>query len=362
MSRIGILSPSLSTGDAVSNDVLGMHDVLNRQAHDVRVFTETHNLKHQAVFDSSKLRRFLRSADDLLIYHHARGWSPALALLRELPCRKVIKYHNITPAHFFAGFSSSDEGLCKTGRTELEAVAKYDCDLYLSDSAFNMSELVSMGAEPSKCFVVPPFHHTDRLAGLTADGSVLEKYADGKANVLTVGRVVPNKGHLALLEAFATFHFNCNRDSRLLIVGKGGDGLTPYSKLLHRAVRAFGLTGAVVFSGEVSDQALRAYYEVADAFLMTSEHEGFCVPLVEAMAMNVPIVAYASSAIPETIGPAGVVWNERNPYLLAESINSIVTERSLGKNLSAIGRRRYQESFSNDQIGARFLSALSNLP
>jgi glycosyltransferase involved in cell wall biosynthesis len=361
LNRIGIVSPSLSTGDAVSNDVLGMYEALRQDRREVRVFAETHNLSGYSVAHSAKVERFLTSGEDLLIYHHARGWSSGLSLLRELPCRKVVKYHNVTPARFFAGFNSTDESLCAAGRAELTTVANSNCDLYLADSAFNRNELIALGADAAKCFVVAPFHHTERLSKVAADEKVLKCFKDGKANILTVGRVVPNKAHLALLEAFALFHFNCNRNSRLLIVGKGGDGLSPYSKLLHRAAQALGLNGAVVFTGEASDAELRSYYQLADAFVIASEHEGFCVPLVEAMAMKVPIAAYASSAIPETIGPAGVVWDERNPYLLAESINSIVTDKALRTNLNAIGWQRYQETFTNQRIRASFLSALSHL-
>jgi glycosyltransferase involved in cell wall biosynthesis len=361
MSRIAILSPSLTTADAVSNDALGMYDVLQRLGRNVKVFCETHDLKHPAVQDVSRIRAFLKSPDDILIYHFARGWTPGLSLLREMKCRKVIKYHNITPPTFFTGFSSSDEDLCQAGRKELIDVAGSDCELYLSDSAFNMGELVALGTQASKCFVVPPFHHIDRLADVAADDTILRDYSDGKANILTVGRVVPNKGHLALLEAFASFHFNCNAESRLIIVGKGGEGLTPYSRLLHRAVEALGLNRHVVFGGAASDEELKAFYQVADAFVTTSEHEGFCVPLVEAMAMNVPIAAYASSAIPETVGQAGIVWDERKPELLAESINSIVSDKAISEGLSAMAWRRYQQVFTNERIRKQFIEVLGQV-
>jgi glycosyltransferase involved in cell wall biosynthesis len=361
MSRIAILSPSLTTADAVSNDALGMYDVLHRLGRNVKVFCETHDLKHPGVQDVSRIRAFLKSPDDILIYHFARGWNSGLALMRDLKCQKVIKYHNVTPSRFYTGFSRSDEHLCEAGRQQLSDVVKLDCELYLSASAFNMSELMALGARASRCFVVPPFHHIDRLAGISADDSVLRKYSDGKANILTVGRVVPNKGHMALLEAFASYHFNCNSNSRLIIVGKGGEGLTPYSRLVHRAVEALGLNAFVVFGGAASDEELKAFYEVADAFVTTSEHEGFCVPLVEAMAMNVPIAAYASSAIPETVGRAGIVWDERRPELLAESMNSIVNDRAMSKGLSAMGWRRYQELFTNDRIRKQFVEVLSRV-
>jgi glycosyltransferase involved in cell wall biosynthesis len=117
----------------------------------------------------------------------------------------------------------------------------------------------------------------------------------------------------------------------------------------------------VKFTGGVSDNALKAFYQSANVFMTTSEHEGFCVPLVEAMAMKVAIVAYASSAIPGTVGDVGLVWKERNPYLLAESINSIASDSNLSRALGEMGRRRYERYFTNRKIEAEFLSALGKL-
>src|SRR6185436_8481047 len=132
--------------------------------------------------------------------------------------------HNVTPAHFFHNYSSSDEQLCLTGREQLKDMIQCKCDLFLSASAFNMNELIALGAPPEKSFVSPPFHRIDRLSSLPADERVSAKYADGKINVLSVGRVAPHKGHLTLLETFAQYYFNCNRNARLIIVGKGGEG------------------------------------------------------------------------------------------------------------------------------------------
>lgn len=362
MSRIAILSPSLANGDAVTNDVFGMADVLKQRGDDVRLFCESHAVNNGRVFNVARLQSFLSGSDDILIYHFSRGWRPALDLLADLPCKKVIKYHNITPAHFFHGFSSSDAELCDAGREELaEVIGGGRCDLFLSASAFNMRELIELGAAAEKNFVVPPFHRIDRLANLSIDDQVIAKYSDGKTNVLSVSRVAPHKGHLSLLESFAQFHFNSDRNSRLLVVGKGGEGLSPYSQLLHRATEMLGLRDAVIFTGGVSEEALKAYYKVADVFVTTSEHEGFCVPLVEAMATKTPVVAYGSSAIPETIGSAGIVWQERDPHLLAESINVVNTDEAVRAHLQTSGWRRYSERFTNQQIAVSFTAALDCL-
>src|SRR5215216_2035845 len=134
MTRIAILTPSLSTADAVSNDVLGMFDVLTRQGHEARIFCETHSLTHPAISDLARLRNFLKSPSDVLLYHHSRGWDPGLQLIKELRCRRVIRYHNVTPAKFFVGFNATDQELCERGRQELIEIAAAQCELYLSAS------------------------------------------------------------------------------------------------------------------------------------------------------------------------------------------------------------------------------------
>jgi glycosyltransferase involved in cell wall biosynthesis len=116
-----------------------------------------------------------------------------------------------------------------------------------------------------------------------------------------------------------------------------------------------------VFTGGVSEATLKAYYLVADVFLITSNHEGFCVPLVEAMAMNLPIVAYSSSAIPDTAGNAALVWPERDPNLAAESINAIVKDDVVGAGLGKLGRKRYEQLFTNERIEEQFIAAIGSL-
>jgi glycosyltransferase involved in cell wall biosynthesis len=361
MPRVAILSPSLTTADAVSNDVLGMYDVLTQQDHDVRLFCETHSLRHSAINDIANIKKFLKSPADILIYHHSRGWKPAVDLITSLNCKRVVRYHNVTPAKYFAGFNPHDEELCETGRKQLSDFAAAKCDLYLSASAYSMQELLDAGAEPSKSFVVPPFHHIDRLSQITADLATLRKYSDATANILSVGRVVPHKGFQQLIEVFAYYHHGCNNNSRLIIVGKGGEGFSSYSKLLHRTVESLNLSGAVVFTGGVSDEVLKAFYQLAHTFATASEHEGFCVPLVEAMSMKLPITAFASAAIPETVGDVGIVWEDRNPFLMAESIDCFVRKVSVSKALGLRGRRRYETKFTNEKVAGDFLEAMARL-
>jgi glycosyltransferase involved in cell wall biosynthesis len=189
---------------------------------------------------------------------------------------------------------------------------------------------------------------------------VLDTYGDGRTNVLSVARLAPNKGHLTLLNAFAVYHHHYDPTSRLLLVGKEDERLSIYANSLRMRSRELGIENAVVFLGEVSDSALKAFYLVAHVFLMTSEHEGFCVPIIEAMAMKVPVVAYGSSAVPGTVGKAGIVWDKPDPELLAGSLNRVVVDEPARTALATMGRKRFNSRFSRDKIEDRFLKAVGS--
>ncbi len=205
---------------------------------------------------------------------------------------------------------------------------------------------------------MPPFHQVDRLAAAAPDPTVLRACRDGRTNFLFVGRRVPNKGHRFLIDAFAAYLEHYDAAARLLLVGREDPTLVSYSNQLREQARRLGVHDRVVFLDGVTEAELRAYYECAHAFVTASEHEGFCVPVVEAMALGVPVIAYGTSAIPDTVGEAGLVWDEPEPFLLAESLACVAREPRVRAALVECGRRRYREHFENGRIAERFLAAL----
>jgi glycosyltransferase involved in cell wall biosynthesis len=361
MTRVAILTPHITSGAAVSSDALGMCAALERHGYDARVYAESWDLPELKIRPLNEIRDFLKQPGDVLVYHHSIGWNPALGLLRDLKCRTVIKYHNITPPSFFSGISPWHEEKCREGRDQLQAIVDAGCDLYLSDSDYNRQELLAAGADESQSFVVPPFHQIDRLQSLDADLDTLDQYLDGRAIVLSVSRVAPHKGHADLIEAFADYHYHYNQNSRLLIVGREEEAFAAHSQRLREIVQFLMVEDAVAFTGEISDSALRACYLLASVFVSTSKHEGFCLPLVEAMAAKVPIVSYDSAAIPETMGAAGIVLQERDAELMAESINLLTRDEAINAQLGIAGRRRYERHFATGSIEIKFLRALRNL-
>jgi glycosyltransferase involved in cell wall biosynthesis len=353
--RIAILTPTLRPADAVSNDVLTMRDVLRARGHDVAIFAESSSVTGEPELPPETALPFLREPSDVLIYHHSIGWPTGIPIFKVARCRKIVKYHNITPPHFFDGISKQHQRLCETGRAQVHEIVGAQPDLYLAASTFNRFDLIAAGSDPDKTFVVPPFNQTDQLLAQPADFEVLNEYDDTNVNLLTVGGVRPNKGHADLIEAFALYYYTCQSRARLFIVGAEDDVFKPYADRLRKLIDGWSIASRVEFTGEISLAELKSYYLLADALLMTSEHEGFSVPLVEAMAMKVPIVAYASTAIPETAQDAALIWNERDPFLMAQSIAFLQANEDARMELVYRGSQRYAENFSNHAIEKRFL-------
>jgi glycosyltransferase involved in cell wall biosynthesis len=362
MTRIAIVSPTILPGDAIGNDILHMRRVLTARGHQVELFSTCWGRPEPYSPDDRPLAAFLgRDRSALVLLHHAIGWPPAVRVIAEARCRRVVRYHNVTPAHFYDLLSPKYADYCRTGRAQMRELARAGCDLYLSDSPFNQEELLQAGADPARCAVVPPFHQVDRLAEVEPDAEVLRDYGDGRTNLLFVGRRVPNKGHRILIDAFAAFRAHHDPDSRLLLVGRGDPALAAYTAALREQVRRLGLQGCVIFLEGATAGELRAYYESASSLLLASEHEGFCVPAVEAMALGVPVVAYAAAAVPQTLGTAGLAWAEPDPYLLAQSAAVVAADAGLRRRLAEAGRRRYREHFANGRLETAFLAALAPL-
>ncbi len=364
MTRVALLTPRLDMRDAVGNDILGMEAVLRARGLDCRIFAEGWNTDRR-VYHVRKLPAFLKHPGDLLIYHYSIGWEYALQLFRELSCRKILRYHNVTPPEFFEPYHAGIANSCRVARRLLPEFLRAGCDLYLSNSEFSRRDLLEAGAAAADCFVVPPFHQIERLFALEPDIATLGEYTmdfpRGTTNILMVGRMVPNKGYENLIRAFALYHLHYNPASRLILTGKLDPQLETYYAGLRELIAEHGLAEAVVFSGVVSDPVLKALYLSANCFMTLSEHEGFCVPLVEAMALKIPIVALGSSAIPETLGEGGLLWDQADPVVLAASLQKILSNPELSYNLGAAGFARYEGNFTLDRITRKFTAALARL-
>ncbi len=347
--------------DAISNDVLGMYSCLRSQGYDVQLYGENIAYQDLPIFSTKKIITELMDEKNILIYHFSVSWKDALDILKIARCRKIIRYHNITPAMFFENISRSYEMNCREGREELGEIIKLNCDLYLGASQYNCQELIDYGLDSNKCHSVPPFHPVDELKSVSIDENILAKYNDGKTNLLMVGRIAPNKGYNLLIDSFATYYYNYNKECRLILVGFKNILFKTYVDALYRKIRNYNLEDSILFTDSVGIQALKTYYQLSHIFIITSDHEGFCVPLIEAMSMKIPILAYNSSAIPETLGDGGILWEDKDPFLFAGSIHYLMTHEEERRMVGELGYNRYQSHFTNKIIEKSLLDYIRKI-
>lgn len=359
--KIAVLAPVLSARDAVGTDVLDMAMALRGAGHDVRVCAEHADGVAETVHTPAMLSTWLREPHDVLIYHCSIGWPRAQELLARLRCRIFVRYHNITPPEFFYGLSRDHVRACAAGRATLPALMACQVEHWIACSRFNADELIALGADAARVAVLPPFNRIEALRDTAPDLDLLDRYRDGPCTWLNVGRLAPNKDHAALLDAFACFLRQVDANARLLIVGKHDPRLRRYTRQVHARIAALGIAAQVHLLDDVSEATLKACYLVADALVVTSQHEGFCVPLAEAMALSVPIVARASSAVGETIGDAGLAWDDDDVRLLAASVARLQRDGAAKAQFTAAGRARYRARFDHAVLTGQLLQFLQGV-
>lgn len=283
-----------------------------------------------------EFRSLVRPADelqpapeDLVLYHHGIA-SPLAGRVMHLPCRRAVVFHNVTPARYYEGTRLAEA--LTAGRAQLAALADF-VEFSIGVSEFNARELRAAGHRD--VHVVPLFVEPERFAG--------ESRAPKLPRVVSVSRVVPHKR----MEDLLSLHEELRRiapRAELWIVGGYAPGNEAFKQLAARAKRL----GGVRFLGRVSHAELVAAYRASDVFVSMSEHEGFGVPLIEAMAADLPVLAFGAAAVPETMGGRGVVFDEKHFAALAEVVRELTDNAALRKRVIAGQRERVQElSFEN---------------
>lgn len=269
------------------------------------------------------------------ILYHASIGSPVAHYLLKIRSPLIVDYHNVTPMRFFARYEPRIAAQLYAGRVECARLAA-KASLGLADSEYSAAELETMGY--AKAIAVPILIDFSRYED-EPDQRVVRDLAATKrgTDVLFVGRISPQKRQEDLIKAFAVYKRYFDPGSRLLLVGSPAS--SRYRDSLGSFVRRLGLDD-VVFTGKVSFPALLAYYRSADVFLSLSEHEGFCVPLLEAMAQDLPVIAFAAAAVPETLGDAGILFHEKNYGDLAALVDVVHNNGDMRARLITAGRSR----------------------
>jgi glycosyltransferase involved in cell wall biosynthesis len=317
---------TLGYGDAIGHEVLGIQRVLRAAGYTSEIFVETSDRRLQ-----DRTCEYLDLAeashpDNLLIHHFSIG-SRASRVAFALPDRMALVYHNITPPEYFLGIHKRLVELCYHGRRELRAYVDR-VSVALGDSEFNRRELAAAGFRNTGVLpVVPSFAHLE-----VPPSSMLAKgFDDGWVNLLFVGRVIPNKKLEDVIRFFHAYKTRYNPRSRLIFVGSYA-AFEVYFAMLQQLVARLRLND-VHFLGHVSNEELTAVYDVADVFLCASEHEGFCVPIVEAFYKRVPVIAFAATAVPATMDGAGVLFDTKDPAHVAAIVDAVASNRRVADTI-----------------------------
>ena len=335
--------PAAHRGDAIGDSARRVRDLLRHMGHESELYALTidDELKHD-------VRPFAESAatrGDLTIFHYALP-SPMTAAFASLDSGRILQYHNVTPASFFAPYDPSLFRLASLGRQELATLAGR-VELALGDSEYNRHELESLGFAPTGVFpIAVDTARVTRQARRPALEAILD---DGLVNFLFVGRIAPNKrieDHIRLAEHYKRY---VDAYYRFIFVGRC-DVVPRYYSMVRALMTEYRLLNdRFLFTGPVPDEELAVYYRHAAVYLTLSEHEGFCVPLVEAMATDVPILAYSAAAVPDTLGGAGVEFAPKDLELAAELLGALAFDDDLRARVIA-GQRRRLAAFGDARI------------
>jgi glycosyltransferase involved in cell wall biosynthesis len=317
---------TLGYGDAIGHEALGIRRALRAAGFASEIFVQTADPRLEHLTRDYRDLIGESDASHVLIHHFSIG-SRASRVAFALPARMILVYHNITPPEYFIDVNPLLVQLCYNGRRELAAYAPR-CELALGDSEFNRRELDALGFPATDVLpVVPDFSHLDVEPG----GLLVDAFDDAWTNILFVGRVIPNKRLEDVIRFFRAYQTAYNPRSRLLLAGAYG-GFEAYLAMLHHLVADLRVTD-VHFLGHVSDEELTAYYDIADLFLCASEHEGFCVPIVEAFYKRVPVLAFAATAVPATMDGGGVLFRTKDPDVVAGLMDEVLSDAALQERI-----------------------------
>jgi glycosyltransferase involved in cell wall biosynthesis len=334
-SRIDQIIPSIVEHDAVSNHTFEVQRLLVEMGFSSEIYAST--IGPGAGGRVRPLSSFASSESDWVIYQCSIG-SPAAEVFGAHRGRKLLDYHNITPAELVERWLPPLGTEARLGRRQLRELAPH-VDYAFADSPFNAGELLENGFRLAR--VVPVLVEDANLSA-PADATVARRLIAAKdgggSDWLFVGQIAPHKAQHDVVKAFACYRQVYDRKARLHLVGR--EMGRAYREAVRQFVASVGLSSCVELPGSVPVGALAAYYETADVFVCLSDHEGFCAPIVEAMGRGVPVVAYEVAAVGGTVGDGGLLLADKDPASVAAAVAVVLGDEADRGELIARGRRR----------------------
>jgi glycosyltransferase involved in cell wall biosynthesis len=356
--------PVFSPRDAIGNHTIAVRRALHAMGIESEIIAGEVNpgagngARTVRDLEGRRGRRLTSGGPTWLLYHASTG-SAVADWVAARPEPKLLDYHNITPAELMGPWEQAVGTELEHGRRQLGELAHLT-EWALADSSYNEQELIGLGYR--RTAVVPILLDTTSFVG-NVDGAALERLeqrqrAEGGVDWLVVSRLLPHKAQHDVIKAFAAYRQAYDGSARLYLVGAIGS--SRYADALVDFVDALGLTDAVHFTGSVSPGQLEAHYRTAHVYVALSDHEGFGVPLLEAMAHGLPVVTFASTAVPETVGDGALLLHDKDPVLVAAAVQRVIDDDELRAALISTGRTRL-DVFSLEASTARLHAVIGRV-
>jgi len=321
--RVDQLVPAFHQGDAIGDTASFMKKFFLSQGFQSEIYCLDRDPELKQ--ESKPFAKFPPPGpNDVTILHFALP-SPLGPALLKMDSKKILIYHNITPAAFFAEYSSEMALLSRLGREELVSLVPH-VDLALADSEYNRQELLTAGFRNTEVF--PLFVDFSKYSQ-PKNNFIYDLFRDDRLNILFVGRIVPNKRIDELIKVVFYYKKYISPLVRLIVVGKTASLPKYYEALTLLADEFYLKPDEICFTGHIPDEEMYALYQASDIFLSLSEHEGFGLPFLESMVFNLPIIAYNCTAVPYTLGEAGILINRKNVDFVAELVRAVSEDKKL---------------------------------
>ena len=359
--RIAIAHQTVQVADAIGNDIAGAYKLLHGLGFEVMIACE---YAHASVRENYRVLTGLSPSElggacDLLLYHHSVDWDLGEQYLRLSRRPAIVKYHNVTPPEFFEPYSPWYTELCSKGRAQTARLARLASIVHWqADSPLNAGELIEAGVRPGNVAVIPPFMRT-------ADFHATEHRADydhlDLLEVLFIGRRVPNKGHHHLLRTVKSFRdLFPDQAIRMSMVGAVDREFEGYYAELALLESEFGITSCVRWVSQISDVELKQEFQHSHVYLSLSDHEGFCVPIVESQLVGVPVVASDTAGMVDTMGADQIIVPKPRSVdeydLIAGVIHELTVNAHLRSQVVEAGARNVFNRFHPERLDSDFLA------
>lgn len=346
--------PGFSTGDAISNYVLELQKIIQSWGYESEIFCIYQHASRdgKAWINDYHEHRLVNKSEDIVIFHFSIG-SELTEYFKQVKGKKVLIYHNITPPEYFRLISDEKVMVLYEGRKELKELVGVP-DLALAVSEYNRQELVKVGFKNTG--ILPLIFNPGYLSGQPSR-KIIKRFSDYYKNFLFVGRVTPNKKLEDIIKVFYYYKKLIEPRARLFLVGSAS-GIDRYLAYLRGLIIELNLPD-VHLTGHVNTAELLAYYNLGDIFICMSEHEGFCLPLLESMYFKIPIIAFGAAAIPETLGGAGILVKEKNFSAIAEMADLVLKNRDFRSQIIKRQSERLKD-FHNSKVESLLKNYLEN--